>query len=242
MAVRPVLPIVLMTALLSACGTSSTSSGGIQQGSSSPAASSAAKNSTVDEKLEVLKVGFGERKSSGFNFVYAVALFHNVSKVKGTQATAQFSVYDAGGQVIGSGSQTETVVRADQTLAVGANITGVPPDATVDHVTVQIGGDQWQTDPHPTALVTGQAAKFSPDAYSVGSGNVNGSIVSHYTSDLKQLYVQAICYDGSGKPIGGGFTFLDLLAGGSTVGASVSVTVSGTPTTCELYAAPSNLS
>lgn len=42
--------------------------------------------------------------------------------------------------------------------------------------------------------------------------------------------------------VGGGFTFVDLLPGKGTAGASISVNVPSQPASCDIFAGPSSLS
>jgi hypothetical protein len=227
--------LIILAGLVVACGGSSPS---ISQGSSqtsSPTPTSP--KSSGAHKLEVLKVGFGSDRFS----TVGVVVFKNDSTVDGAgHITIQFGAYSASGQVLGSSSTTVAVVRAGQTMAAADDITGIPKGSTVDHVVAQISAGGWEKDPHPEAVIQGRNAQWSQD--SIGVSHINGELVSHYQSDLKQIIAVAVCYDSAQKIDGGGFTFVDLLPGGGTTAASVQGSVSGSPTSCELYATLSNLS
>ena len=227
--------VVILGAVTAACGGGSQS---ISQGSSqtnSPVA--ATSKSTGADKLEVLKVGFGTDALG----TVGVVTFKNDSTVDGAvEVTIQFGAYDASGQVVGSTSTNEAIVRAGQTMAAADDIAGIPDGTKVDHVVAQIAADSWEKDPHPDALITGRNAHFSRD--SIGVAHINGELVSAYQSDLKQVIAVAVCYDGSQNIDGGGFTFVDLLPGGGTAAASVQGSVTNAPASCELYATLSNLS
>jgi hypothetical protein len=89
-------------------------------------------------------------------------------------------------------------------------------------------------------VITSQNAKFVSGQY--GETTVNAEVVSKYISDLKEVDVNAICYDANGTIVGGGMDFLALLPGGGSAGVSVHVIVSGTPQSCDVFAAPSFMS
>jgi hypothetical protein len=168
-------------------------------------------------------------------------LFKNDSTTDGAALiTAQFTAYDASGKVLGTGETSLALVRVEQMMAAAAGIQ-VPNGSTVDHVSAQLSANQWDTDPHPDAVITARNVTFVPDPDNYFP-KANGELVSHYTSDLKEVIATAICYDGSGKIVGGGDTFISLLPGGGTTGASIQGNISGTPASCEIYATLSNLS
>lgn len=223
-----ILPLVGV--FIAACGGGGSS---ISQGSSQTSATPSGAKS--QRTLEVIKVGFGTSDSGAT----AVVQFKNDSTTEGAaQITAQFTAYDAGGKVLGTGETNLALVRSAQTMAAASDIS-VPNGSTVDHVTAQLAASQWDSDPHPNAVITARNVTFAPDPY---FPKVNGELVSHYTSDLKEVIATAVCYDGAGKIVGGGETFVSLLPGGGTTGASVQGSVTGTPVSCEIYATLSNLS
>jgi hypothetical protein len=186
--------------------------------------------------IEVIKVGFGTDALG----TVAVVVFKNDSAVDGAaDLTIQFGAYDASGQVLGSSSFNEAIVRSGQTMAAADDLS-IPDGSKVDHVTAQIAASTWEKDPHPDAVIVGRNVKFSRD--SIRIAHINGELVSHYESNLKQVIAVAVCYDAGQKIIGGGFTFVDLLPGGGSAPASVQGSASGTPKICELYATLSVLS
>lgn len=229
------LVLALMFGLIvSACGSSG---GSISQGSSQSSATPTSTKAPNVDKLEVVKAGFG---TDEFGTV-GVVLFKNDSSVDGAgPITIQFGAYDANNQVIGSATTYEEIIRAGQTMAAADDITGIPNGARVDHIVAQLSADAWMTDPHPDAVIAARNVKFSRD--SAGLGTINGELVSHYQSDLKQIIAVAVCYDHSNSIDGGGFTFVDLLPGGGTAAASINGSVSGDPASCEAYATLSALS
>lgn len=222
-----------LVALLAGCGSEGSSiSQGTSQSSSTAKTSPAAAS---QRKLEVVKVGFGTNESGTSG---AVVIKNDSTKDAAEQVTAQFTAYDAAGKVLGTGQGNLALVRSSETAAVSTNIQ-VPGGAVVDHITAQVAAGGWDTDPHPTAVITARNVSFVPDQY---FPKVNGELVSHYVSDLKEVIATAVCYDAGGKIVGGGDTFVSLLPGNGTTGASIDPNVSGTPASCDIYGNLSNLS
>jgi hypothetical protein len=222
--------VPLIGVVMTACGSAGSS---ISQGSSQTSATSSGAKS--QRTLEVTKVGFGTSDTG----TTAVVVFKNDSTSEGAgEITAQFTAYDVGGSVLGTGETNLALVRSEQTMAAASDIS-VPSGSKVDHVKAQLAASQWDSDPHPDAVITARNVSFAPDPY---FPKINGELVSHYTSDLKEVIATAVCYDTAGKIVGGGDTFVSLLPGGGTAGASVQGNVTGTPGSCEIFATLSNLS
>ena len=151
----------------------------------------------------------------------------------------QFTAYDTGGNVVGTGRQSVAVVRADEDFALGASI-DVPNGQKATRITTDLHFANTATvDPHPTSVYLTRGVRYN--ASDLG-GKVQGEVVSHYQQTLTNVYAQAVCFGTDGGIDGGGFTFIGRIIGGSTAGASVNVFTIGTPTHCELYATNSNLS
>ena len=174
------LLVQLIAVVIEACGGAGSS---ISQGSSqsSPTSSGAKSQRT----LEVLKVGFGTSDLG----TTAVVIFKNDSTSEGAgRITAQFTAYDAGEKVVGTGETSLALVRSGQTMAAAADIS-VASGSKVDHVKAQLAAE-WDTDPHPSAVITARNVAFAPDPY---FPKINGELVSAYTSDLKEVIATAVC-------------------------------------------------
>lgn len=228
---KPSLAIPVLAVLAAGCGgTGSPISEGSSQKSASPSA--AASSQRV---LEVKKVGFG----TGAIGTTGVVVFRNDSTKDGAgRITVQFTAYDRAGKVLGTGESSLALIRSGQTMAAATDIQ-VASGSTVDHVIAQVAAGEWDSDPHPTAVITARNVSFVPDAY---YPKVNGELVSHYTSDLKDVIATGVCYDNAGNIIGGGYTYVSLLPGNGTTGASIQGNVTGSPASCEIYSTLSNLS
>jgi len=191
----------------------------------------------VTHQLQVGKVGFGQDQ---YGLAFAVALLTNPSNTDGAESTTvQFSAYDANNQVIGTATESLTLMRAGQAMASG-NMFTVPQGAKIALVKAQVATETWAKDPHPEAVILTQNTKFNAGQY--GNNSINGELVSKYQSNLKQVIATAVCYDGGANIIVGGFTFVDLLPGGGTAGVTIHPTVTATPASCEMYGNISNLS
>lgn len=228
-----------------ACGSSG---GSISQGSSTKSGNSSTSgskspgqsaSSAAPDALQVVATGFGQDSGGGFGIPVVVAVVKNPSSSRAAaNITAQFTAYGAGTTVLGTTSTSAALIRAGASQTFADNL-AIPQGAKIDHVVAQVAASAFQDDPHPDAVIVGQGAQYVPDQY---SPKVNAQLVSHYTSDLKQIYAAAVCYGAGNAIVGGGFTFVDLLPGKGTTGASISATVSSPPTSCEVSATLSNLS
>jgi hypothetical protein len=218
--------VVVIAALITACGSSST--GGISHASSAVTPSPSAVART--HSIQIVKVGFGSDEFS----TMAVAVLQNTSATDAAELVqVQMAAYDANNTVVGSSNDIVFFMRANSKAAAAAPIQ-VTQGAKVTQVKVEASATRWDKDPHPEATIDSDQVKF--DSGQFGMSQVTGLVVSRYVSDLKDLTTTAVCYDGSGTIIGGGIGIVQLLPGGSKVGTSVQVTVSGSPANCELYA------
>jgi hypothetical protein len=187
-------------------------------------------------------VGFGQNNgSTGLVSAIGLVILTNPSPKLGPEGiTAQFTAYDSAGQVLGTGSGNQAIMRAGQTSAVAASIFVAQKDAVIANVKVQVAARDWVTDPHPDAVIETRNVRFVAGQY--GFDQIVGELVSHYASDLKNVIVVAVCQGADGNIKGGGFTFVNLLPGGGTTGLSISPTTSPGVAGCDAYASPSNLS
>ena len=218
---------VLVVAVGTACSSDRGDSVGPLPADPSPLAAPTAGSG---EGLSLLRSGFGTTGSR----TYAVVLLRNDDTGRSGAVTATFTAYDSGGQVVGTGRESLALVRAGQTIAVGADLT-VRPGGTVARVDTQLEVAQRQRDPHPTAIITGRGVRTGTGPGGFGL-RAEGELTSAYASSLSELVVHAICFDSAGAVAGGGFTFAPGLAGGGTTPARVDLAVAEQPASCDLYA------
>lgn len=221
---KGVVLALLTSVVVTGCGASS------GEGAEPPAPSPAAAPSAASTGLSVLSSGYGQTEFR----TYAVALLENDDPHRSAAVTATFTAYDSGGQVVGTGRESLALVRAGQTIAVGADL-AVPPGRPVARVDTQLDVSQRQEDRHPTAVITGRAVRAVEGPGGFGF-RAEGELVSAYAADLGELVVHAICFDASGEVTGGGFTFVPGLPGGGTTPARVDLAVAERPATCDLHA------
>ena len=168
------------------------------------------------------------------------ALITNPSKVDAAGAiTAQFTFYGPDGKVVGTSSDFVELLRAGQTTSVHASPMGSVSSGQIARVDVQAAARLWQKDPHPMSVILGQGVTVSPEAYTDHTFNVNGQLVSHYTSNLTNVAAEFYCTDSGGRFLAASGTIVQLLPGGGTAGASQMIFASEQPATCKLFAQPS---
>jgi hypothetical protein len=147
------------------------------------------------------------------------------------------TAFAADGTVLGTEEGYITVLLPGQTLGVGADL--YPKgDAAIDSVVVRIMAGKY-VDAEPIATFTSDNAVYMADRY---FPQVTGLILSPYSTDVTDLRVSAILFDGDGNIIGGGYTYLDFVPANGQAAVEVSVTSSGTPATSVLYATATSLS
>jgi hypothetical protein len=188
----------------------------------SGAAAAAPTAAVAEPKVVAKTVGFGRRWST----LFATAILSN----GGTQAgdsTVTFSAYDGNGRLLAKASAPAVVVRIGETVASGTNL-DVPSGASVARVTAAV-----QT----AGRTSASSAQFEISAVDVAQQGrrVQGTVTTTAAVDAK---VDAVCYGSGGTIVGGGEVSLGRLsAGGASAFVMDDVTVSSTPTRCEVFAA-----
>lgn len=201
--------------------TSAATSTAAPEPSSSPSGT-AAPAVVAAPKVVATTVGFGRRWST----LYATAILTN----GGTQhadSTVTFSAYDSNGRLLAEASAPAVVVRIGETVASGTNL-DVPSGASVARVTAAV---------KTVARTTASTARFEISAVDVGQQGrrVQGTVTTNAAVNAK---VNAVCYGSGGTIVGGGEVALgQLSAGGASAFVMNDVTVSATPSRCEVFAA-----
>jgi hypothetical protein len=192
------------------------------------AAPVAAPQSGVQSGLVVLDSGVGQAKAGGP--VTVAALIRNEGPAIDLSPIT-ITVYDAGGTVIAAGDTTLHYLPSGETTGfahrLAARGTGVAVSADI-----QAGQGRIASDPQPGGLSFGGMTLVS-DRTGMSASAV---LSSTYTTDLSEVRVDAVAYDGRGTIIGGGEMIKRLVPAGSSVGVLVSLDVSASPARVELYA------
>jgi hypothetical protein len=236
--------LVVPLFVLAACGGGGQASAPAQaEAGSNPAAGATPSKPTV--QLQATKVGFGINKDDASTgqptYAWAVALIRNrTDRIAGINVS--FSAYDAAGKVLAQSDTSAPVVRAQATVAAGTQLE-VPHGATISRVTAtaNILDNLSERDKSPGSRFIASGVHYQPDQYT--AGKVVGEVTSQYSDTVNQVYVGAVCYDPTGKIIGGGEHYIEQIGHGQRVGFETDgLIVSSAPARCEAYPTLSGLS
>ncbi len=187
------------------------------------------------ESLQLGVAGFGQRRSSvGYAFMvtnpnlgYAVE-----------RSNYQVAGYAADGTVLATDSGYIELLLPGQELGIAGDIYLSSNDVTIDRLEVQIKpGSYVAAEEQPT--FTTERATYIPGDY---SQKVTAIVHNPYLKDISDIEAYAVAYGDDGEIIGGGYTYVDFVPAEGQTAVDISVTVSGTPASVEVYAAISILS
>jgi hypothetical protein len=235
-ALTSVVALACTATLVSACEVPASTSGAqVAQGTASAPTSVASRASEPSAassgKLEVTKIGFGvDKKAPEPRFAQLVAVIKNGTD-NITSMTVSFAAYDASGDVIGQQETSAPVARAGATVATTVPVE-LPKGATVAKVTADINVLQAQKDDHPESQFI--ASKLRLRSGEFGDDRVTGTVTSQYSSDVKDAYVAAVCYDAEGAIVAGGEDYFTV-ASGKSAAVQVDLNWNQKPKRCELY-------
>jgi hypothetical protein len=179
--------------------------------------------------------GFGQRDGDsevGWGFVV-----ENSTNAVVADSEYEIVAYDAAGTVLETDSSYIDFVLPGERLGIGGSL--YLADGTVVErleFSLQPGNEVQLSGALP--FTTQRATYLPSDSFASVSG-----IVSNPTERLQtDVYAWAVLYDASGKIIGGGFTFLQVVPAGGSVPVEALVASSVEPERVELYAALSSFS
>jgi len=235
-ALRNFLALACTAALVSACGAPASTSGAqVAQGTASAPSSVASPTAEAPAgssgKLEVTKIGFGvDKKAPEPRYAEIVAVIKNGTD-KITSMAVNFAAYDSSGDVIGQQETSAPVARAGATVATTVTVE-LPRGAKVAKVTADVNVLEAQKDDHPESQFIASKVKLRTGEY--GDDRVTGTVTSKYSSDVKDAYVAAVCYNAQGTIVAGGEDYFTV-ASGKSAAVQVNLNWNQKPKRCELY-------
>ena len=153
----------------------------------------------------------------------------------GTFVTVQFNLLDSKGDLVGSQEQVEMFTSADQTLALGTQVevAGKPKVAKVE-ATLGLGNRDSMDD-----LPNLPVGKVKVKETEYGGTQAVFEVKNPTDTAQKSARVGIACFNKSGKIIGGGSDYPQLIPANGRVLVEAHLLTSGKPDSCEAYAAPS---
>ena len=150
----------------------------------------------------------------------------------------QVAAYDEAGKVLGTTSgYLGDIYPSSQTGEIAE--LSVPENTTVTRVEVQINPGSPDTPLLSQNPFTFDTITFQPDTY---FSKVTGIIKNAADKQVTNVHVTAIAYDASGAIIGGGYTYVDFVLAAGQTAVDMSVNVTGTPVSWEMFGEITSLS
>ena len=231
------LAAVLLVAGCSAPQTVTEKTGEGQQVAETSGTSDAAEESTDESggaKLE--KTGFG--REGEYGWVTAVVSNTSADNV-GRFVTVQFNMLDAKGDIVTSQDQVEQFTSASQTLALGIQV-GLTSKKRkkIAKVEATLGlGSESDLKDAPN-LPVGKV-KLAKGEY--GGLQTSFEVKNPNARAEKSARIGIVCFNKSGRIVGGGSNYPELIPAKGRVLVEAEVLTSGKPDSCEAYATPSTL-
>jgi hypothetical protein len=232
--------LLALATLLSACGDAdpdSESSVAETVGSDSGDEIATSDSNEDDESdrptAEIVDFGFGQSSSAVTGIVLVTS---DDEDIVGKFVTVSTNFLDAQGQIISTEDQIETFSWAGQQVAFpiflylpdlprGTSVASIDPVVTVGD-----GFDEEARPPLPVLEAT-EIRKSRSEGYTVSFGFTNES-----DEDLSSLRVGAVCYDATGKVVGGDTTYPDSVPVGRAIRIDVDyLVVSAEPASCKAF-------
>ena len=183
--------------------------------------------------LSIIKQGFGQNNTSlGIGMT-----IENLNQGYAIESSMyQSTSYSDDGSILGVSTGYISLLLPTQILGI-SDAQYLDEGAIVARVDIQIQTGYF-TESNIIPMFTSENVTFIPDEY---SPQVTGEIVNPYSKEVTNVRVDAIAYNDAGDIIGSGYTYLNFIPANSKAAVSVYMTVAETPTTVELFAAPSAL-
>lgn len=178
------------------------------------------------------KAGFG--REGDYGWVSAIVT-NSSSENVGKFVTVQFNLMDSKGELVASQEQVEQFTSADQTLALGTQVEMVDkPKVAKVEATLGLSNEQNMEDmPNlPVGKVRVKEGEY-------GDTQAVFEVKNPTKTAQKSVRVGISCFNKSGRIIGGGSDYPELIPANGRVLVEASVMTSGKPSSCEAYAAPS---
>lgn len=179
------------------------------------------------DTLKVVMAGPGGSSGAG-------AIITNESKsLAATNVTLQATVKDASGNVLATGTQTVSIVHAQETLpvAVNMNVAGQPASADV----VADVGSWTSQDGDPTGRITASDITIAPPDDGDWSGYiVTAQLNSTYDRTFENANAAAVCFNATGNIDGAYIVTVPTLPANGSTAAEWTPSSSEMPTRCEV--------
>lgn len=202
----------------------------VSEAGSTPDAAEKPTKEKPGAKLE--KTGIG--RDGDYGWVSAI-VSNTSSENVGRFVTVQFNMMDAKGKLVASQDQVEAFTSETQTLAIGTQVELVDkPKITKVEATLGLG-DKASTDDMPNLSV----GKVKVKQTEYEGRQASFEVKNPAPTAQKSARIGVVCLNKSGKIIGGGSDYPDLIPAKGHVLVEASVITSGKPSHCEAYAAPS---
>ena len=190
------------------------------------------------EPIAVTNYGFGQ---AGGRASYAFIVENPNTELAFERSQYQAAAYDENGIVLDTESGYINRLLPGQALGIGGEF-HLDEGTVLDTIEVQVRVGEHALLSGPIPLFSYENVNYVPDDSVFSAGRVTGIVVSPYNTVLTDLRVSAIAYDENGTITGGGYNYLEFLPANGKAAIEVSVTVTGTPSTVELYATVTSLS
>lgn len=179
------------------------------------------------EGMRILSQGFG---GSGSRVGYAFVVENPNHGLAAENVTFQVAAYDAAGTVLRADSGDLAVLWPGERSAVARQLL-LPEGTKIDRLEVQVRSGRFRSS-GPVPWFRTENVVYRGGRYST---SVTGIVESPYNTDVTNVAVYAVAYDGGGRIVGGGFTYLKFVRAGGKAAVEVGITASGTPARVELY-------
>lgn len=146
--------------------------------------------------------------------------------------------YDESGTVLDTDEGYINIVFPGETQAVYSDLY-LPDGATMTKAVVQINQGTHEASSYLQNPFTPDLILYQPGDY---SNYITAIITNSESKAIEDLKVVGVGYDGAGKIIGGGYTYLDFVPGQSQSGVSIHYEGVQAPTTIEVFPSLSGLS
>jgi len=188
------------------------------------------------QQLAVVSEGFGP--STFPNELGWGLIVENPNVELAAETTAyQITAYAEDGSVLGVfASFIALVLPGDRVGSAGSFY--VPSGTTASRLEFDVIGRYFTETTVEPGYLSSLETVFAPDPV---TPKVTGTIQNNLERPLNDIEVYAVAYDGTGRIIGGGFTFVDLIEADSEHPVEVTIAVGQEPASVELFATVGSL-
>jgi hypothetical protein len=223
---------VLVAVAVAGCGSSESTT---KQTSTGAAGAPAEADMASNTRHTVEKSGFG----ADGEYAWVAALVRNDSDKSGATVVANFNLLDQAGQIITSGSQTESFSYPGEQLAIGTQVT-LPENAKPTRVDVTVNveypGIGPTTAEQPLKFDTAQITKDQYGDYF----HVAATVTNPTAETITTARVGILCYNAAGDIIGGNSAYPELIPPNGRTKVDSTVITTGEPASCDMRAPTSS--